>query len=362
MTNGIYDAAQSNEVILKRCHNISKKIRGYVATFGINDDVWAEAISSQYFLLCLAKQLKWAKKDYINLLNRCLSSFSVTYDGNLILDSEKILITPEETSRIVTCMMEEDAADSFFTRSTKLQAKRINSEQMYLNFHYGLLIRIVSLEDTGTLREIKHKCLDCLTSENAVDTSYGWYPYRVPWITARILISLKDVDLSSYPEKDKVTSIINLAIISLFQRIDRNAAYWRSGVGKWVSKWESTGLCLEALYTWDAIAANKADVEKVMNYVCSSENRSNWLEPSVSFETEESTNNVLAAIILASVVVRVAKMHFPSIYDELCEDVLHFFETVINHLNKKDQKAYRQYCTFPQILHYILAAIETIEK
>ena len=186
--------ANNNDNLEGKKRSIIRRIRKIVARYGLADEEWAKAISSQYFLLSLAKRLNWGKKDYANLLNRCLASFSVTYTGDYVLDSEKLLITPDETSRIIRCMQEEDDSDSYYTHSAKMQAKNINSEQMYLNFHYGLLIKIVSSEDTEILRAIKHKCLDCLIAENALDASDGWYPYRVPWITARILISLKEVD------------------------------------------------------------------------------------------------------------------------------------------------------------------------
>ena len=98
-------------------NNFIRKIKKIIARYGFDDEEWAQAISSQYFLLCIAKQLKWGKKDYANLLNKCLSCFSVTYTGDYILDSEKLLITPNETNKIVQCMQEEDNIDDYYTHS-----------------------------------------------------------------------------------------------------------------------------------------------------------------------------------------------------------------------------------------------------
>lgn len=254
-----------NDVQKKKITSLFNIIKNFIARYGFDDEEWAQAISSQYFLLCLSEQLQWKKKDYENLLNKCLSSFSITYTGDYVLDSNKLLITPAETSNIIECMKKEDAEDTYYLRSAKLSAKNINSQQMYLNFHYGLLIRIVSSEDTEILRAIKHSCLDNILSAKALDSSNGWYPYRVPWITARILISLKSVNYSSYPKVEKLNQAIDSAISSLFQRIDEKAAFWRSGVGEWVSKWESTALCLEALFIWDAIDEKKQRFEKLLN-------------------------------------------------------------------------------------------------
>lgn len=338
--------------------NLANRIKKIVAKYGLDDDEWAQAISSQYFLLCLSQQLKWSKKDYANLLNKCLASFSVTYTGDYVLDNEKLLITPDETNRIIQCMQEEDNTDDYFTHSAKMQAKNVDSERMYLNFHYGLLIRIVSSEDTEVLRAIKHSCLDRLLTDYALDTSDGWYPYRVPWITARILISLSAIDFSSYPQSQQVENTIKAAIASLYQRIDEKAPYWRSGVGKWVSKWESTALCLEALSVWNTILDHKAEIKRILDYVCSEENRNNWLNNQVSFSTEEAANDTLSATILASVVFRISKEHFQDVYDTVHDDIVKYFYEVINLINNQAVSKVRQYCTIPQILHYVLAALE----
>lgn len=352
----------SNTDIEKKEGAIKKKIESdikkYIAKYGFDDEQWAEAISSQYFLLCLAEQLDWKKIDYQNLLNKCLSSFNVTYKGEYVLDKDKLLITPGETTHIVECMIEEDKNDNYFVKSAKLQAKNINSQIMYLNFHYGLLLRIVSSEDTEVLRAIKHICLDSLLSEQAIDSFGGWYPYRVPWITARILISLNAIDYSSYPKVTKLEKTIDDAIESLFQRINENAFYWRSGVGTWVSKWESTALCLEALYEWDAIDNKTNEVKKVLDYVCNESNIEEWILTNPGFETEETANNTLASVILSSVVARVSKHHYPDVYNKIHTNIFDYLSKVINIISKQDIKSVRQYCTIPQILHYVLTAIK----
>lgn len=348
----------SNRAFRQIKTTLTNKIKKIVAKYGLDDEEWAQAISSQYFLLCLSQQLKWSKKDYANLLNKCLASFSVTYTGDYVLDNEKLLITPDETNRIIQCMQDEDNTDDYFTHSAKMQAKNVDSERMYLNFHYGLLIRIVSSEDTEVLRAIKHSCLNRLLSDNALDTSDGWYPYRVPWITARILISLSAIDFSSYPHKQQVDNIINAAITSLYQRIDEKAAYWRSGVGKWVSKWESTALCLEALSVWNTIPDHKSEIKRILDYVCSEENRNLWLNNQVSFSTEEAANDTLSATILASVVFRISRDHFQDVYDTVRDDIMQYLSDVINVINNQAVGKVRQYCTIPQILHYVLAVLE----
>lgn len=63
---------------------ITANIRRIVARYGVDDDEWAEAISSQYFLLCLSNKLKQKNEDYENLLNKGLivtSNYFVAENG-----------------------------------------------------------------------------------------------------------------------------------------------------------------------------------------------------------------------------------------------------------------------------------------
>ena len=112
-------------------------------------------------------------------------------------------------------MKKEDENDPYFTRTKRLCANNIDAYQMYLNFHYGLLVRNASAEKKAVLKKIKMQCLDKLVNEAAVDNSGGWYPYRVPWITGRILVSLKAINFSDYKNRNELNEIITEAIESL---------------------------------------------------------------------------------------------------------------------------------------------------
>lgn len=96
-------------------------------------------------------------------------------------------------------------------------------------------------------------------------------------------------------------------------------------MGSWVSKWESTALCLEALYVWKAVENRKTEIERVIKYICSDENKEEWLCSDKNFSSEESANDVLASIILASVLFRVSRSYFPTIFEQVRDDILMFF-------------------------------------
>lgn len=346
-----------------KAKSIISKVKKIVAKYGLDDKSWAEAISSQYFLLCLARQLHLEKHDYENLINKCLEPFRVTYNFDLVLDDDKILITPEETERISRCMQEEDQNDSYFMRSAKMRAANIDPQKMYRNFHFGLLVRNASTKESDVLNKVKLLCLDRLNDDDVLDTSGGWYPYRVPWITGRILISLKAVDYSGYHEADNLCNIIDDAIDSLYQRIDEDDAYWRSGVGDWVTKWESTALCLEAIFVWDSIEAesHRKDVDKILSYICNEKQLQEWLDCEINFSEAKSANAVLSAVTLASVIYRVTEKHFPEHFENISDKIVEFFDKVITKINNQGVATVQQYCTLPQILHYVVAALDTNE-
>lgn len=345
----------------KKAEKLIKTIKKIMAKHGMDDSEWIRAISGQFFLLSLGRELNWHRRsDYEKLMNSCLSSFRVNYQGEFVLDEKSLQVTPEETQHIMQLMEEEDCQDSYFTMFPKTCAKNIDSQQMYLNFHYALLLSIVSEEDSDLFRILKNSCMEYLFSEKALDSSDGWYPYRVPWITARVLTNLKNIDYSDFASTHNIEGIINDALESLFQRINEIKPIWRSGFGTWVTNWESTGLCLEALYNWDIISQRTNEIRKIIFYVLSSEVRSEWLDTSRKFDGEESSNAILGSVVLASTVYRIIRDEpsFEDFYEDYQESIFNYFEFIIDMIHKGNVEQVGQFTTVPQILFYIMLAIE----
>ncbi len=341
---------------LKLCDSIIDKIQSLIAIYGLDDEHWAQAISSQYFLIGLAHILDLTgQKDYLNLLDRFLESFHYNIREELILDKEHMLVTPKETEKIIQSMKDEDKNDNYYTKSEKMKAENINATLMHNNYHYGLTLMIASSEKLRVLENIKKISINRLTSNESLDDYGGWYPYRVPWITARILFSLKEAGIS---EKDKngIEVIIQRSLISLIRRIYKGK-YWRSGVGTWVSEWESTALCLEALNKWDFIKENENKIKSVVGYVI--EKQDEWLIDPPEFSDEESSNKTLSSITMSSVLLRVIINNFT--FKDFSIDggiqFLHYFDKSLKAINADSKRSVRQYCTIPQILYYIATAV-----
>ena len=90
----------------------------------------------------------------------------------------------------------------------------------------------------------------------------------------------------------------------------------------------------------------------------SEENKVEWLNNNISFENEEVANRILASVTLASVVIRITKKYFTSTYNEYANEIIIFLKNVIEFILNQNVKAVLQYCTVPQILYYVLIAIE----
>ncbi len=358
MSTGFDISSSSNNQ--RKVENLIKTIKKIMAKHGVDDPEWIRAISGQFFLLSLSRELNWhRRKDYEKLMNSCLSSFRVTYQGDFVLDEESLQVTPEETKHIMDLMEEEDRKDSYFTKFPKICAKNIDSQLMYLNFHYALLLSIVSEEDSDLFKILKNSCLEYLFSEKALDASDGWYPYRVPWITARVLTNLKSIDYTAYASTHDIDEIINDALESLFQRINEVKPIWRSGFGTWVTNWESTGLCLEALYNWNIVSHRSLEIRKIVSYVLSADVCVEWLDMSRKFDGEENSNAILGSVVLASAVYRIIRdeTSFKDLYDEYQEKLFNYFNYIIDMIHKGNVDQVGQFTTIPQIMYYILLAI-----
>ena len=86
----------------KKAEKLKKTIKKIMAKHGMDDPEWIRAISGQFFLLSLGRELNWHRRnDYEKLMNSCLSSFRVTYQGDFVLDEKSLQVTPEETKHIM---------------------------------------------------------------------------------------------------------------------------------------------------------------------------------------------------------------------------------------------------------------------
>lgn len=333
---------------------LMSKIKKILALHTLADENWVKAVSAQYFLIGIAELLKFnteQNQDYALVLDESFSSIKLNYKGGFKIDEKNILIIPDENDKLLACMQDEDTNDGYYLK-TRLRAELIqNPELIYKNYHYGLMLKISGACNTPIFNTVQSLTLDELFRSSSLDPYGGWYHYRLPWITARILISLKNVNYSNRIDYYRIDKIINEALKSLIDRVCPDY-YWRSGAGDWVSKWESTGLCLEALYVYEEIDNNKDIIDEIIGYLLSESTKQLWLN-TPDFSTEQSTNETLASIILASVTYRLTHKYYKKIFNEIKSETEIYFLKCLEIIENRGENIVRQYCTIPEILYYI---------
>jgi hypothetical protein len=353
-----YNAQQSYKPSIQL--ELLEKIRKLIAERGLDDVNWSKAVSSQYFLINLARLLNLTKNsDYKNLLDLFLQSFYMKVDNSIVLSEDKILVTPEETRRLKKCMLEEDEKDNYYSRYSKLAAKNLDAELLQDNYHYGLMVQISRLDDfqnSSTLKIIQELAINRLiygNGKNPTDDHGGWYPQRIPWVTARILISLKNSGFENRSDNEYIIEVTSQALDYLIRTIYKDS-YWRSGVGEWVTNWESTALCLEALQDWGKVKENKSKIVPIIKYLLANEKE--WLVPP-SFESEISSNATLASVTLLCNLLGIIhsnfKENFKIDYNKYIVYLSNVFDCMVNSQSLK----VRQYNTMPQIAFYVTRLI-----
>lgn len=335
-----------------------RKVRDLIARHGLDDENWAKAVSSQYFLVGLARKLDMLdQQDYENVLNLFLGSFHHRVNDMIVLDERRVLVTPEENEKIMEHMIMEDSRDAYYRNSEKTKAENIDPSLMHYNYLYGLAAGISSTREYPVMQTIHRISIDNLIygrNKSPLDDYGGWYPYRVPWITARVLISLKTSYYSERVDASSIEKAIDRAVESLISRIYREQ-YWRSGVGEWVSKWESTALCLEAIDVWGATEDFRQELQSVLTYVISEQHE--WLISPPDFSSEESSNKTLAAVILAAVILRLTRSSEVTISGVDADRYMSYMSLCLETISAHPDHQSRQFCTIPQVAFYITDAL-----
>ena len=282
---------------------VAEHARRMIAQHGLDDATWAKAISAQYFLVLIGRRLRMTgQSDYLKLMDRFVGSFTYRVNDRIELNPDRVLVTPEETEGIRAAMDAEDGRDSYFAKSRKTASGYIDTDLLHLNYLYGLTLQIASAPPrTSILKALEDAALDHLIHETngpTLDEYGGWVPYRIPWVTARILTSMSHVDLSARSDARLILDCVDTGLRSLMDRVTDDGL-WRSGVGHWVSKWESSGLCLEALYRWQSRLTYPQQKLLEESATAILNRQSEWTRPP-NLDTEDRANDTLAGVVLAS--------------------------------------------------------------
>lgn len=132
--------------------------------------------------------------------------------------------------------MEED--DKYFPSSERHD--KIDQDKFYQTYTIGMMLGLETCFNNNS--EKINKYIDLI--KNMQETDGSFYPRRVPWVTARTIISLTKAGLN-YENSE----IVKKACDWLLSDKNKNFSNgeWKSGTGYWNTNINVTLLCLEAL-------------------------------------------------------------------------------------------------------------------
>jgi hypothetical protein len=264
-------------------------------------------------------------------------------------------MTPDVVDNVIQAMIREDKSDDYFSKNAKNAAIKIDISQAVTSYNNSLMAQIStenSLPNSLILNLIHELALNRLIygeGKSPIEEYGGWYPQRLPWNTARILIALRYSGIEGRKDNEHILNVINDAITFLIRSIYQNK-YWRSGVGDWYTYWESTALCLEALFEWDKIIVNEKKLLPVLRYILTNEDK--WLV-SPSFESKKQSDETLAAAILASITILIVNKCYTDKFALNYEKYLQYLNKVLDTIEITKTFTVKQSGTIPQILFYI---------
>ncbi|MFF5218647.1 hypothetical protein [Micromonospora sp. NPDC000442] len=140
-------------------------------------------------------------------------------------------------------MAQEDALLGGAPHLAGMTADELDPDRMYRNWVLGLLL---GFEGSAPARFRKQDRIDQLVevAARAQEADGNFYPARVPWVTARVVLGLCQANLRvDHP-------VVRDACNWLLRRVAEGGPFdnwWRSGTGTWNRDEATTAMCLSAL-------------------------------------------------------------------------------------------------------------------
>lgn len=226
------------------------------------DPSWKNTPSSMYFVISTANMLGTVD-EYKKVIDSLCSNFIVKEDEIEI--RYDFLKTTDDFKTIKKRMIKEDFKNGDYSLEYE-SGVSIDRERMHRNWLFGLMIGIkdvlIEFGHGELIQRIEEKLLELQDDEGY------WYPKRVPWVTARILIGLGE---AHYTVENEVVSKGIRYLLSMISG-DR----WKAHTGTWNKDFETSSLCLEAFIKCHADYEGE-ETKKVQDYLCDSS--PTWMSP-----------------------------------------------------------------------------------
>ncbi|MEU4532233.1 hypothetical protein AB0F49_28785 [Micromonospora ureilytica] len=149
----------------------------------------------------------------------------------------------EDFVKIQQSMAEEDGVLGAAPHLAGMRADEVDTGRMYRSWVLGLLL---GFEGSAPAAYQDQKRIDLLikVAREAQEDDGNFYPARVPWVTARVVLGLCQANLRmDHP-------VVRDACNWLQQQVSEGGPFdnwWRSGTGTWNRDEATTAMCLSAL-------------------------------------------------------------------------------------------------------------------
>lgn len=331
--------------------DILTKVKKYIRDKTLINEDWSNEITSEFFILCLAKELGFDDKNlqYVELIQRVSERLTEKIDtGKYSIEERHNKKVFEETEQIIQLMKKDDDESGEFY-GTAYAANKINGDlRFFYNYFNALFTKIQSIDNRFNRIALQSDfTFRSLFEKEAFEDYGGWKLYRLPWITARVLLCLKDIGLNEQQNKK-----VEEALTSLVNRQKENGT-WYSGASGWVPEWESTGLCLEALYTY-GYKRFKKNIDKTINNYNPVMDE---LFSMINFSSNaDASNKSTAIIILLSVVYQIFKNYKKYNCAKQIKHIRKAMYLAIEQIQSQKIKG-KQHSCVPCALYYIVKAV-----
>lgn len=204
------------------------------------DPTWGKTISSMTFACEALSAVGESEKaqrsvDFIRSLYHLeLGQLKVAVEN---------LSTVKDFAQIRLKMENEEKTQTFSRYSSTETAKNIDINLVHENWACGL---ILCAESALRGNDNEHMQILANAVEARITSDDNFYPSRVPWITARVLIGLGRAG-RTVENSDVVQRVAEWLMRSRSEGGARESSFWASGTGTWNSSLEVTAMCITAL-------------------------------------------------------------------------------------------------------------------
>jgi len=232
------------------------------------DPTWGNTISSITFACEALSAVGESEKaqgsiDFIRSLYHLESGLLAVEVDNLS--------TAKDFAQIRLRMENEEKALSFSCPSTMEMAKNIDIHLMHENWACGLVLCAES-----ALRGNNNEYMQLLAKavEARIESGGNFYPARVPWITARVLMGLGRAG-RTVENNDVVKRAAEWLMRNRTEGGAREASFWTSGTGTWNTSLEVTAMCITALREVGVLSSHPVLIEATEWLL---DQRKNWTD------------------------------------------------------------------------------------